>query len=254
MALPPREFAGLVLHLARRELAATHEGTFIGWAWPVFRQLAQLGVLVFVFGSVLDLGIENFAVFVFTGLIAWTWFASGVTAATSSVIANRHLVFQPRLPTIVLPLVAIAVPFVDVLFALPIVIGMLVVTGELSWQIATWPAIMLLQFVLMAGIAWITASTSVYARDIPGLVSVVLTMLFYLTPVFYGLRAVPDEYEWVLNLNPLTTLVTAYRAVMVGEPGPSMSLVGALTLVSIAVAYAGWRIFRRLERGLVDHL
>jgi len=254
MALPPRQFAELVLHLARRELAATHEGTVIGWAWPVVRQLAQLGVLVFVFGSVLDLGIENFAVFVFTGLVAWTWFSTGVGAATSAVLANRHLVFQPRLPTIVLPIVAIAVPFVDVLFALPIVIAMLIVTGEMSWLIVTWPAIMLLQFVLMAGIAWATASVSVYARDIPGLVSVVLTMLFYLTPVFYGLRSVPDEYEWVLNLNPLTTLISAYRATMAGEPGPSTTLVGAVTIASIVVAYGGWRLFRRLEGGLADHL
>jgi lipopolysaccharide transport system permease protein len=164
------------------------------------------------------------------------------------------LVFQPRLPTIVVPIVAIAVPFVDVLFALPIVIGMLIVTSQMSWLIVFWPAIMVVQFVLMAGIAWITASLSVYARDIPGLVSVLLTLLFYLTPVFYGLGSVPEEYEWVLNLNPMTTLTTAYRAAMVAEPGPSMTLIWAVTLGSFVLAYAGWRLFRRLEGGLADQL
>ena len=92
-----------------------HRFTLLGWAWPVVRQLAQLAVLVFVFSTILDLGIDNFPVFVFSGLIAWSWFAGGVQQATASLIANRHLVFQSRFPVAVLPIVAVAVPFIDVL-------------------------------------------------------------------------------------------------------------------------------------------
>ena len=249
-----RRFLELVVHLAHRELSGHRQGSLLGWAWPLLRQLAQLGVLVFVFGEVLDLGIEDFAVFVLIGLVSWTWFAAGVGAATHSLLTNRHLALQPRLPSSVLPVVAIAVPLVDVLFALPILLVLVVSAGELSWQVVLWPAIALVQLALMSGIAWLCAAAAVHARDVRGLVAVGLTLLFYLTPVFYGLRSVPDRFEWVLYLNPLTTLVEAYRAVLIGEPGPPAALLAGVCVGSFALAWIGWRVFRRAEPTLADHL
>jgi lipopolysaccharide transport system permease protein len=253
-SLPPRRFAELVAHLARREVASAQQGTVLGAAWPVVRQLGQLGVLVFVFGSVLDLGIENFAVFVFTGLIAWNWFSTAVTGGTSSLISSRHLVLQPRLPSVVLPVVPVAVAFLDVLFALPILLLMLAATGELTWQIVLWPGIIVVQLLLTMGLAWLLAGVSVFLRDVPGLVAVVLTLLFYVTPVFYGLRTVPDRFEWILQLNPMTTIVGAYRAVMVGEAGPSAALMAAVAGFSVLIAVAGLLAFRRLEPRFADVL
>ena len=253
-AIAPRRFAELVAHLAQRELAVHRQGSLLGWAWPLIRQLAQLAVLVFVFGEVLDLGIEDFAVFVLIGLVAWTRFSAGINGATGSLLANRHLALQPRLPTAVLPIVAVAVPLVDVLFALPILLVLVIAAGELSWQVVLWPAIALVQLALMSGIAWLCAAAAVHARDVRGLVGVALTLLFYLTPVFYGLRSVPDRYEWVLYLNPLTTLVEAYRAVLIGEPGPPTALLIGVCAGSFALAWIGWRVFRRAEPTLADHL
>src|SRR5687768_13899627 len=85
----------LVPHLTRRELQSAHRFTVLGWSWPVVRQLALLGVIVFIFSSVLDLGIEDYALFVFTGLIAWSAFAAGLSAATTSVVKGRHLAMTP---------------------------------------------------------------------------------------------------------------------------------------------------------------
>jgi ABC-type polysaccharide/polyol phosphate export permease len=78
-----------------------------GWAWPLIRQLAQLAVLVVAFSHVLHLGEPHYAAFVFSGLIAWNWFSAGVVNGTSSLLDRRHLVLQPRLPLIALPLVAV---------------------------------------------------------------------------------------------------------------------------------------------------
>jgi ABC-type polysaccharide/polyol phosphate export permease len=85
------------MHLTRRHLASSYHLTLLGWAWPVARQLVQLAVLVFLFSQIFDLGIENYPVFVFIGLLAWTWLSSGVASAASSLIQQRHLVNQPRL-------------------------------------------------------------------------------------------------------------------------------------------------------------
>src|SRR5215218_8097359 len=129
--LRPRAFAALVVHLTARQLKSSHHLTLLGWGWPVARQLAQLAVLTFLFGHVFDLGIENYPVFMFTGLVAWTWFASGASAAAGSVISQRHLVMQPRLPASVLPVVAVVMPLVDVVFALPVLLLMVAFSSGL---------------------------------------------------------------------------------------------------------------------------
>jgi len=85
--MSPALFRDLVLHLTKREIDTTHRMTLLGWLWPLARQLAQLGVLVFIFASVLPLDIDNYAVFVFSGLIAWAWFQSGIASAATCILA-----------------------------------------------------------------------------------------------------------------------------------------------------------------------
>jgi lipopolysaccharide transport system permease protein len=244
----------LILHLVRRELTSAHRFTMLGWAWPLARQLAQLGVLVFVFSSVLDLGIPDFPVYVFSGLVAWSWFSSGLTEASTSLIDQRHLVFQPRLPTAVLPIVAVAVPFVDVLMAAPVLLLMLILSGELHLTALLFPFVLAVQFVLMCGVAWLVAPGSVYVRDLPNIVTLALMVLFYLTPVFYSLHKIPQQFEWLLQLNPMTTLLELDRALLLGLPYPGVwHIVGTVALAAV-LAVAGWFGFARMRPGLVDQL
>jgi lipopolysaccharide transport system permease protein len=250
----PGHFTDLVLHLARREVLSMHRFTLLGWTWPVVRQLAQLGVLVFVFSTILPLGIPDFAVFVFSGLIAWSWFASGVQQGTSALLAQRHLVFQPRFPVAVLPVVSVAVPLVDVLLVLPALAVLLIASDELHWTVVLMPPLLVVQFVLMCGLAWFTAATAVFLRDVVNIVTVGLLMVFYLTPVFYSLESVPEQYLWILHLNPMTTLLEAYRGVLLGDEFPSAMRMGGVVVGSVVVAAAGWRTFRRLEHRFVDEL
>jgi ABC-type polysaccharide/polyol phosphate export permease len=247
-------FKELVLHLVKREIDATHRMTVLGWTWPLVRQLVQLAVLVFIFGSVLDLGIEHFPVFVFSGLLAWTWFATGCSGATGSLLANRHLLFQPRLPPAVLPIVAVVVPLVDVLMALPVLLILVQIEGSIPATALFLPLLVVAQLVLMAGVAWLTAASSVFLRDVPNIVAVGLNVLFYLTPVFYGLHAIPEKYASLLKLNPMATIVGGYRAILLGEPLP-----GPLTIVytvglSLGLTALGFLVFIRLQNRFVDNL
>ena len=244
----------LTLHLAKRELDVTHRMTALGWAWPLVRQLALLGVLVFVFSNVVDLGIDNYATFVFTGLIAWSWFATGITAATSSLVGQRHLLFQGRFPAAVLPIVALTVPLLDVLLALPVLLVLVATSEGIPWTVVLLPLLIVLQLVLMAGVAWLTAGASVFFRDVPNVVGVALLLLFYLTPVFYGLRDLPERYERLLQLNPLTTIVEAYRAVLLGDPAPGAGRLAAVVGVSAVVAVIGFVWFNRVQHRFVDYL
>jgi lipopolysaccharide transport system permease protein len=252
--LTPGLFGELVVHLVRREIDTTHRMTVLGWAWPLVRQLVQLGVLVFIFGSVLDLGIENFAVFVFSGLIAWNWFSNGVGSATGSLLENRHLLYQPRLPPAVIPIVAVVVPLVDALMALPVLLILLEVEAGIPATVLAIPLLVAAQIFLMAGIAWLTASTSVFLRDVPNIVMVGLNVLFYLTPIFYGLKVVPDEYLGLLKLNPMATIVTSYRSILLGEPLPGGFAIAYTLVLSAGLIALGYLVFARLQNRFVDNL
>lgn len=249
-----RHLVDLVIHLARRQLESAHRFTLLGWLWPLARQLAQLAVLVFLFSSVLDLGIEDFALFVFTGLLIFSWFQNALTAASAVLQQQRHLVFSSRFPTIALPLVAVAVPLVDVLIALPVLLVMLAVEGRLEATVLLLPPLLVVEFVLTAGVALLVAPLAVYFRDVPNVVSVGLLLLFYLTPVFYGLKNVPERFHWLLEANPLTPLVTAVRAVMLEGRLPDAGDVVTIVAVAAVAAGLGLWVFRRLELDIVDEL
>jgi len=253
-SLSPGLFKELVLHLVKREIDSTHRMTVLGWLWPVVRQLAQLAVLVFIFGSVLDLGIEHFGVFVFSGLIAWAWFAGGTAAATSSLLTQRHLLSQPRLPPAVLPIVAVAVPLVDVLMAVPVLAVMLLFETGIPWTAVFVPLLILAQLVLMSGIAWLTSAGSVFLRDVPNIVAVSLNILFYLTPVFYGLHTIPEKYVNILDLNPMATIVETYRALLLGQPYPDLWAIAYTIVVSLGFMTVGYVVFNRLQHRFVESL
>jgi lipopolysaccharide transport system permease protein len=244
----------LVLHLARRELNTRHRWTLLGWAWPLARVLAQVAVLAFVFSSILDLNIENYPVFVFSGIIAFAWFSSGVSDATSSLLSQRHLVVQPGFPTPVVPVVAVAVSFVDVLIALPVLVLMLAISGDLSPTAVVFIPLLVIQLVLMCGLGWLASALTVYLRDVPQVVTVGLTLLFYVTPVFYLISGVPEQYQWILQLNPLGTLIESYRWALLGDPFPGTAQFGLTVAASFVMAALGLVAFRRLRPGFVDEL
>jgi homopolymeric O-antigen transport system permease protein len=249
-----RQLGELVLHLTRRQLQSAHRFTVLGWLWPLARQLALLGVLVLIFSSVLKLGIEDYALFVFSGLIAWTAFAAGISSAAGSLIGGRHLVFTPAFPNPALPLVAVAAPLVDLLVALPVLLVWLLVEGRLHDTVLLLPVVLLLQYALTAGIALLVSSLNVLYRDVNNIVGVFLLMLFYLTPVFYGLRNVPEHLHWVLNINPMAAQVEATRAVLLEGTLPSWQDLALLGATVPAVLLLGWWVFRRLEPRFVDEL
>ena len=252
--LPWRNLVVLVGNLTQRELAATHRLSAIGWLWPLARQLTQLAVLVFLFSNVLDLGIEDYALFVFAGLLVWSWFAAALTAGTAAHLTHRHFVMSPGFPPIVLPLVAVAVPLLDLVVALPVLLVMLLVEDRLSATALLLPLLVVLQFGLTAGLALLLAAANVYVRDVQQAVALGLLVLFYLTPVFYGLKSVPERFRPLLELNPLTSLVEAVRAVLIDGTLPSPAGVAKVAVAAVVLLLLGAWAHRRLAPGMVDEL
>ena len=249
-----RHALALTLHLARRDIAATNRMSVVGAAWPLLRQLAQLAILVFAFSAVLDLGIENYPAFVFCGLIGWSWFTAGMIAASDSVNSMRNFAMRPGFPTVVLPVLAVLVPFVDVLFALPVLAVMLALLGELGPSALLIVPLLALQGLLMVGFGWVLGSLAVFFRDIPSLVSVGTLMAFYVTPVFFDVTRIPEDYQWIIRLNPMAIMLEADRAVLLGTPFPPVGAFAAVVGLTALLLVGGYALFQRLAPQFADEL
>ena len=249
-----RHLVDLVLHLARRQLDSQHRFTVLGWTWPLVRQLAQLAVFVFLFSKVLDLGIDDYAIFVFSGLMVWTWFQYGLQEATRSLEVNRHLVFSPRFPDVALPLIAVVAPVIDLLMALPVLLVLLIIDGRLGPTALLFPLVLLALAAFTAGLGMFTAATNVFFRDMTNIVGVGLLLLFYLTPIFFGLRNVPERFQSFLQLNPMTSYVNATRAVLFEGRLPTLANTLVMLVIGPLVFAVGLVVFRRLQPRFVDEL
>jgi lipopolysaccharide transport system permease protein len=231
-----------------------HRFTILGPAWPFVRLVVQWGVLAFVFTSLVDLSIDDYPVFLLSGLIAWSWFQTGIGGGTSSLVEKRHLVLQPQLPAAVLPAVGVAVPLLDVLIALPFLLILVVATNVLHWTVLLIPVLLAIQFVLMLGIVWLTAAATVYVRDMRNVVDVAVTLLFYVTPVFYDLRRVPESIRPYLDINPMTTLVDGWRKILIEGHVPDLPSLAIVAAASGGFAALSFLLFQRLSGGFADEL
>jgi len=245
----------LAVELVSRDVKLRYRGTVLGVAWSLVAWLVQAAMLAFIFGRVVALGVEDYPAFVLVGMLAWAWFSGGLSAATSSVVANRDLVRRPGFRVALLPVAAVAVELVQYALALPVVLGALVVyVGGVPGTAVALPIVMAVQLLVMLGPAFVLSAVHVRYRDTAQLVGVALGVLFYASAVFFPRSSIPARYQDLFGLNPVVRLVEAYRSVLLDGRWPAW---GPLVLVAaggLAATAVGWALFRSREPGFPDDL
>lgn len=240
----------LVAALTSRDLRLRYQGSVFGWAWSMARPLALGIILSFALGKVLGTGIT--AEFLLAGLFPWFWFQGSIQAATTTFVGNGGLLKKVRFPRAVLPVSVVLGNTLQFVLSLPVLAGFLIISGHepnLAWL--ALPLVFGLQLLLILGAALFVASVTVFFRDLEHITDVVMSLLFYATPIIYAADRVPDSYEWVIRANPLAPLAEGWRAILLdGElPGADLAISGGLTAVLLV---AGWLTFRKLEDSFAD--
>jgi ABC-type polysaccharide/polyol phosphate export permease len=246
----------LVGHLTRRDFALSYRGSALGLAWSLLVPMAQLLILVFVFDKVVPLHLEAYPAFVFSALLPWTWFSASVTAASGVFVNNRDLLRRPGFTPALLVVVTALANLILFVIALPILVAIL------AWYRRAWtgaalaflPALVGVEGVLIVGLGLMAASLNVLYRDVQYVVGVVLTLLFYLTGVFYEPSAAPAGYGVVFLLNPMAVLVQGYRAIFFAGAAPEWRRLALAAGASVILAVAGWVTYRHHRDELVDLL
>ena len=245
----------LLRELIVRDIKLRYRGSLLGILWTLLNPLAELLVLLFVFGVILRVEIPNFSAFLFTGLLVYGWFQTSVNFATMAIVGNRELVRRPGVPIVILPIVTVASNLVHFILSLPILMGLLMSSHvPLTATMLTLPILIGLEFVLILGFAYAVATINVWFRDTQHVLRIALQLLFYLTPVFYETASVPKNLQWLYRINPLAHLVDSYRAVFLRGAFPNMESMAYLAVVSIVLCVSGMLWFDRASHRFADEL
>jgi ABC-type polysaccharide/polyol phosphate export permease len=245
----------LLYLLTQRELKLRYQDTALGLLWSLIKPLLLGAVLYVALKQFVRIEVEDYQLVLLSGLFPWIWFQSSVLLATSSFTMNGGLIKKMRFPRFVLPFSTILNNGIHFLLTIPIMILMLLISGKAPgplWIIGV-PLLTLLQMALLMGVVLIAASIDVFFRDLEHLMEVFLNLLFYVTPIIYPLDIVPDEYQDLMRINPLTSLIEGWRELFLHNSLSITDLWPAF-LWAAGLLIAGAFVFRRLERGFADAL
>lgn len=245
----------ILRQLVDRDMKLLYKRSTLGIAWTLINPLLQLIVFAFVFQVVLPTGVPRYASFTFTGLLVWNWFQSSLYQATGVIISNRSLIRQPGFPIAILPAVVTTTGLIHFLLALPVLIIFLLIDGiQLQPVILLLPILQALQFMLTVSLAYVLAALNVTFRDTQHTLGIVLTLVFYITPIFYDIKHLPINYQFFYNLNPMVHIVSAYRAILLDGSLPNWGPLLIIALLMLVCLPIGLQFFRRQSDRFVEEL
>ncbi len=202
--------------LLSKELKVRYKSSFLGYLWAVANPFAFACVYYIAFKIIMRIEMENYAIFLLSGMFPWLWLSNALQAATHSFRNNISLVKYVALPRYILPLSNVAHEAIHFFFALPVLVSFIVFTGGQFYVSWLWqvPALILLQFALLYPFALIFSLLNVFVRDVEYLIGISLSMLFFLTPIVYPITMAPDAYRLYFELSPLAALIELWRGVL----------------------------------------
>jgi ABC-2 type transport system permease protein len=262
----------LFSNLTLRELRSRYKRSVLGWTWSLINPLANVAIYSIVFSVFLKVqpplghpsGLKNFPLFLLCGLVPWTFFSNGLLISTESLLVNGNLIKKVYFPRELLVFASVGSVVVTMVIETSVLTVILLIVGNM---VLPWiPFVLLLvalQAVLVTGIGLMLSVLNVFFRDIRYLITIMLQVLFYATPIVYPIRYVPRHAEIlgmdvparaIYNLNPLTRLIEAYRDVLYDTRIPPLGTMAAI-VISAGVALAlGWWVFARLQRRVAEEV
>jgi len=255
-------YRALIQSLVTRELKARYRGSVLGFFWSFINPLLLLVVYSFVFTVVLPgthpPEIEPYALFMFCGILPWTWFSSSLTEAANSLMSGGNLIKKVLFPAEILPIVAVLSNMMHFFFGLPILLVFLVwfrptiTIVEVLW----FPVVVAVQLLFTLGLSLVLAALTVHFRDIKDILSNLLTLWFFATPIIYPMHLAPGTIsKTVLNANPFSHFAVSYQEIMFfHDPftGGHLKWLLVMGAASIVLFLAGYWLFDRLRDSFAE--
>lgn len=255
------ERRSLLLQLVVRDFRQRYIGSVAGWLWGLIHPIVLLFSYWFVFSVCLKQKLDahqvtqNYPLFLFAGMLPWLLFSETVMRSSASLVEQSNLITKTVFPAEIIPISIFLSSLVSHVLALALVmIAAAVWIGAISPALLLFPILFILLGLFAIGIGWIASSLQVYLRDTAQILTVALTLWFWVTPIFIAEDKFPARLRFLIVANPLAYVVRAYRGMLLGRQLPSSADLGLMAAYAIATFFVGGLFFRYMKRGFADVL
>jgi lipopolysaccharide transport system permease protein len=249
----------LVISLTKRELAARYKGSALGIAWAILTPVVMIAIFTIIFAGIFKakFGVTNsqwdYALYLFCGLLPWNAFQESLSLSATAIVARANLVKRVVFPLETIPVAQTLAAIVNQLFGtVALLLGIILVRHELHATTLYLPLLLIPQFIVTLGGAWLLASLGVFIRDIVQGISLLLMAWMYLTPIIYPETIVPESYRTIVNLNPFTPLIRSYRLILLDGAMPDWRGLGYFTGFALLTFLFGYWWFARTRKNFAD--
>ena len=239
----------------KKEIRGRYKNSILGVLWSFLNPLLQLAVYAIIFGALLAGGDPTYHIYICVALIPWTFFTTSITQSSFTVIGNADIIKKVYFPREILPISVVTSGAVNFLISVTIIVFFVLLSGiGLSWHLIFFPIVLLIQYILLLGIGFIVSAITVYFRDLEHIIGIILLAAFYGTPIVYKLEQLPANLQVIMQLNPMTHIIDAYRAIFYYQQVPNLGVLGILFAISMALLVAGYFVFKKLQKGFAEQL
>ena len=252
-----RRYRYLLGILVVRELKARYRSSALGYLWTLLNPVMLLAVYSLVFSIVMRIKVDDYPYFLFVGLLPWLWLSGSLTVASTCIVhEGGKLLKRVLLPPQLLPATHVGAHMVNMLLALPVLLAAGWWFGRMPPLSVLWfyPVIVLAQLGLTVGLAAFVAALCVRFRDTEFLVGNVVNLWFYLTPICYPLSLVPENYRYLVHLNPIYPLASAYQDLFYHGRSPEATTLGCALAIGVVGFWVGARLFEAMRDDIVENV
>ena len=256
-----REHRGLIHSMVRRELTGRYKGSLMGVAWSVITPAVMIVIFTIIFSGIFNARFGNegghlsFAVYLFCGMLPWIAFSEGVQRATNTINDNVNLVKRVVFPVEALPVnLALAAVVQQLLGTIVLLVAALLLEHTLHLTLLWLPVLLIPQLLATIGLGWLMASLGVFIRDMPQFNQLLLMAWMYLTPIFYPENIIPNQYRWLVKLNPMAPLIRSYRRIFLEGQMPDWGGLSYTLAFALICFVTGYWWFVRTKKAFADVL
>ena len=243
-------YRSMIRSLVHKDLRGRYQASVLGFLWTFIVPLCQLLVYTVVFSIILRSTVEKFYLYLFVALIPWNFFAACLTGGSSCVIQQQSLVNKIYFPREVVPVAYVTSAFVNMLYCEIVVFAVALFSGVQFnvLGILCLPLVMAVEYILALGITMIMSAVDVYFRDLEHILGIISMAWMFMTPIMYDITIVPERLMPIFRLNPMTSIVTAYRDILYAGSIPKLETLGISLGMGVFFLVIGFLVFGKLKR------
>ena len=239
----------------RKEFRGKYKKSFLGVLWSFLNPLFQLLIYALVFPFILKNNVENYTIFLIVALMPWNFFNMTVLQSAASIVANGGIIKKVYFPREILPISTTTSNLINFIITGVIVFIALLISGiGIGPSVLALPLVILIQYILQLGLAFIFSSITVYVRDVEYLLNVFMMLMFYLCPIVYSADMIPDRFLPIFKLNPMFHIISYYRTILYNKEVPNMLSLLVLLAACMLILVIGYLVFQKCKKRFAEEL